>query len=572
SIPSWQQGINMVTNHGSTTMRNIPDVAMTADNIYVRYNNGSIYTDGGGTSASAPLWAGFIALANQQAASLDKPSVGFLNPALYAIGRSPAYAGAFHDITNGNNFSSVSPANYPAVPGYDLCTGWGTPDGQNLINALVSPDTLSIVPAIGFVAAGPASGPFNPASQDFLLTNLGPGSLTWSLVNTSAWLNVSIPDGTLAAGATNHVIVSLTAAAGSLSVGNHTATIIFSNWNTHVVQSVPFTLLAQQPLLVRPESGFTAAVAGGSPTGVTSQNYVLTNSGSMALMWGVVNTSAWLTAAGGGTLASGATTSTTVRVGSSATNMATGTYFASVCFTNETSGGAQSLQFELQVNQVTVQNGGFETGDFTDWTFDGNSVNTFVTAYQDPMHPHSGSYFTAMGEQNAPAFLSQTVPTLPNQPYLLSLWLNCPNVPGGITPNEFSVSWNGSTIFDQANIPPTSGWTNLQFIVTATGNSSILQIGEREDPWYLGLDDVSLTLIPEPLLQSTSVMATNNHLQFAWDALTGLVYQVQFKTNLLQTNWTILNDLAATNATPVFVDTNPITGSPQKFYRLLLKP
>ena len=572
SIPSWQQGINMVTNHGSTTMRNIPDVALTADNVYVIYNNGSIYTDGGGTSASAPLWAGFVALANQQAANLGKPSVGFLNPALYAIGNGPGYATAFHDITNGNNFSAVSPNNYPAVPGYDLCTGWGTPDGQNMINALVSPDTLSIVPAIGFVAAGPASGPFNPESQNFLLTNLGPSSITWSLVNTFAWLDASATGGTLAAGGTNNVTVGLNAAAGNLAVGTYSATVIFSNWNTHAVQDVPFTLLAHQPLLIQPDSGFTAAVTGGSPTGVTTQNYTLTNSGSMPLEWGILSTSAWLTVSGGGTLASGAATNTTVRLSSAATNMATGTYTANVWFTNETSGGAQGLQFELLVNQITVQNGGFETGDFTGWTFSGNNVNTFVTTYQDPIHPHSGSYFTAFGEQNAPAFLSQTVPTLPNQSYLLSLWLNCPNVPGGITPNEFSISWNGSTFFDQANIPPTSGWTNLQFIVTATSNSSTLKFGEREDPWYLGLDDVSLTLIPEPMFQPATVTTTNDNLQFAWNALTGLVYQVQLKTNLFQTNWAVLKNIPATNSTVIFVDTNPITGSSQKFYRLLLMP
>src|SRR5208282_329712 len=148
----------MVTNQGSTTMRNIPDVALTADNIYVLANNGQPDTGVGGTSCAAPLWASFTALANQQAAALGKPPVGFLNPAIYAIGNSPNYAADFHDITNGNNFSAGSPTKYSAVPGYDLCTGWGTPAGQNLINALVSPDTLGIVPASGFVANGPAGG------------------------------------------------------------------------------------------------------------------------------------------------------------------------------------------------------------------------------------------------------------------------------------------------------------------------------------------------------------------------------------------------------------------------------
>ena len=65
-IPSWQQGINMTTNKGSTTLRNVPDVALTADNIFLVADNGTNYSVGG-TSAAAPLWAGFTALINQQA-------------------------------------------------------------------------------------------------------------------------------------------------------------------------------------------------------------------------------------------------------------------------------------------------------------------------------------------------------------------------------------------------------------------------------------------------------------------------------------------------------------------------
>jgi hypothetical protein len=136
AIPYWQQGVSMAANHGSTTQRNIPDVAMVADGIDIRFNGSD--EGGGGTSASSPLWAGFMALVNQQAASLGHPSAGFINPAIYAIGGGTGitpYATAFHDITTGDNFSSFSPNNYSAVAGYDLCTGWGTP-AIGLINAL----------------------------------------------------------------------------------------------------------------------------------------------------------------------------------------------------------------------------------------------------------------------------------------------------------------------------------------------------------------------------------------------------------------------------------------------------
>ncbi len=135
SIPTWQKGVNMSANGGSTTMRNIPDVALVADYCVFISNNGST-NSWWGTSIAAPLWAGFTALVNQQAVSEGKPTVGFLNPALYAIGESAYYNNCFHDITIGNNTWSNSPNAYYARTGYDLCTGWGSPTGINMINAL----------------------------------------------------------------------------------------------------------------------------------------------------------------------------------------------------------------------------------------------------------------------------------------------------------------------------------------------------------------------------------------------------------------------------------------------------
>jgi subtilase family serine protease len=135
-IPSWQQGIDMTYNQGSTIVRNVPDVAMVADGVYVIYNNGSTSSSIGGTSAAAPLWAGFTALVNQQAVAYGQPTVGFINPAIYAIGTGTTYDACFHDIILGNNETYYSPFQFSAAVGYDLCTGWGTPNGSNLVNAL----------------------------------------------------------------------------------------------------------------------------------------------------------------------------------------------------------------------------------------------------------------------------------------------------------------------------------------------------------------------------------------------------------------------------------------------------
>jgi len=85
-----------------------------------------------------------MALVNQQAAS-NGNVVGFLNPAIYAIGQSSNYTNCFHDIITGNTTNFIyNTSNYFAVPGYDLCTGWGTPNGSNLINTLAPPDTLAM--------------------------------------------------------------------------------------------------------------------------------------------------------------------------------------------------------------------------------------------------------------------------------------------------------------------------------------------------------------------------------------------------------------------------------------------
>jgi autotransporter-associated beta strand protein len=264
-IPVWQQGINMDTNQGSAFMRNVPDVAMTADGVWVLYNNGSSGAFGG-TSCAAPLWAGFMALVNQQAAANGLPPVGFLNPALYALGKGTNYAAVFHDITTGNNTSSSSPKNYYAVPGYDLCTGWGTPNGSNLINALVfsRADTLVVTPANNFVSAGPVGGAFIPASGTFSLANYGGNATSWSLINISAWFTVSPASGTLAVGASTNVTVSVAAAANSLTAGYYSATLLFSNASTHFVQSRSLGLVVGSALTWNSDGSSISAALDGS--------------------------------------------------------------------------------------------------------------------------------------------------------------------------------------------------------------------------------------------------------------------------------------------------------------------
>lgn len=266
AIPGWQQGLNMTSNQGSTTFRNLPDVAMVADNIWVAYGNGQS-GDFGGTSCATPLWAGFTALANQLALANSEPAVGFLNPAIYAIGKGSnavSYTNLFHDITTGNNESSSSPSKFSAVPGYDLCTGWGTPGGSNLLTALALPEPLRIAPGSPAVISGPVGGPFNPTAIVYTLSNSAAGALNWTLVNTSSWFSVFPTNGTLVfRGPASNVVASLNStAAGALPAGSYPAALEFTNLTDNFGQTRWVTLAVVTPPVITSEPANQAVLQG----------------------------------------------------------------------------------------------------------------------------------------------------------------------------------------------------------------------------------------------------------------------------------------------------------------------
>ncbi len=468
-IPSWQQGISMSANHGSTTSRNIPDVALIADGVWVTYGNGKSGPFGG-TSCGAPLWAGFTALVNQQALAAGGSTVGFLNPALYAIGKGSQYSAAFHDIKTGNNYDPSSGAQFPAVAGYDLCTGWGTPAGLSLINALAGPpDALRVSPAAGFTASGATGGPFSVSAQTFSLTNAGAAALSWAVLNPAPWLDAAPTSGTLTPDS--------------------------------------------------PQTNVTVALNG------------------------------------------------------AAASLAAGVYSASITFTNQSSGAVQSRQFTVQIGQNLIANGDFETGDFSYWTLVGDSgynyVGTKTGRHSRPAVVHSGTYGALLGQSGSLGSLSQTVATAPGMSYLLSLWMANPFT--GDTPNQFHITWNAGTgaatnLFDSYDMPQVS-WTNVQFLVTAAGTSTTLQFQFRNDPQYFGLDDISLVPFSVPALQFP-VLAGSTVL-FTWNAVPGLVYQVQYKTDLAQPTWNALGSpITATSSSQTASD--PAGQAAQRFYRVVL--
>jgi hypothetical protein len=149
-----------------------------------------------------------------------------------------------------------------------------------------------------------------------------------------------------------------------------------------------------------------------------------------------------------------------------------------------------------------VQNGGFETGDFTGWTPPNDGGLSFVYGTDALYGPHSGSYEALLGSFGADGTLSQTISDTDDQYLMLTYWL----ASDGNTPNDFSALWNGNVINGSAITDDLAGYTKYTFDVIATG-SDTLAFDERNDNGWLSLDDVSVTRVPEPGALAMFLMA-----------------------------------------------------------------
>ena len=467
-LPSWQRGLGTPSNRGSTTFRNVPDVAMVADGVWLIADRGSSFPING-TSIAAPLWAGLTALINQQGAAAGAPPVGFLNPALYAIAQGANYRTDFHDITTGNNENTANPTLYRATAGYDLCTGWGTPAGSGLINDLLAlnpADALVITPPLGFTAFGSYSGPYNVSSQAYTLTNAGTVPISWTISKLPPWLKASTSGGTLVPGGTSTVVnISLDAASSQMLIGSSTADVVFSDTSTGKTQSRTFSL--------------------------------------------------------------------------------------------------------------AIGNGGFETGDFSSWTFSGDTNANYADSYDaakftsgtpavdDSKFVHSGIYGANLGAVGSLASLTQRLPVSAGQVLLLSFWLDNPATG---TPNRFRALWDGRVLYDKSSLG-IFGWTNLQFVVTATGSSASVVFQFQNDNASFGLDDISVKPVSVPVIQNVS--QNSGQTSFQWNSAAGVKYQPQSATDLNGPTWTNLgNPIIAVGATSTITDTDN-TGQ-VKFYRVLI--
>jgi subtilase family serine protease len=287
AIPSWQTAAAAGCANCSQSTRNAPDVSANANFTYYVCADQSGCTENyyGGTSFAAPLWAGYLALANQQAVANGQPTLGFINPTLYMLGLSSSYDSDFHDITSGSN-------GFSATTGYDLATGWGSPNGAALINALTGTSpapgfSLSASPATVSVAQG-TSGSTTITST---VTGGFNAAVTLSASGQPAGVTVGFSTNPIAAPGSGTSTMTLNVASAT-ATGKYTITVTGTSGSTMASTNVSLTVtgtgftLSASPASVSVAQGssgtstitstvmgaFSGAVtlsASGQPSGVT---------------------------------------------------------------------------------------------------------------------------------------------------------------------------------------------------------------------------------------------------------------------------------------------------------------
>ena len=257
AIPSWQTAAASSCSSCSKSYRNGPDVSANSDfTFYVCADQTTCTANTyGGTSFAAPMWAGYLALANQQAANNGQPPLGFINPILYAIGLGSSYTTDFHDITSGSN-------GYSATTGYDLASGWGSPNGAGLINALTGSApppgfTLSASPASVSVAQG--------SSGSSTITSTVAGGFN-SAVNLTAsgqpsGVTVGFSPTSIAGTGTSTMTMTV---ASSTATGTYNITVTGTSGSTIATTVVSLTVTGTAPNFTIGASPTSLSIARGS--------------------------------------------------------------------------------------------------------------------------------------------------------------------------------------------------------------------------------------------------------------------------------------------------------------------
>jgi kumamolisin len=269
-IPSWQQisGVINSSNHGSATLRNGPDVAANANFTFYVCADQTTCTanEYGGTSFAAPMWAGYVALVNQLRQSNGQASLGLFHSTIYNQNVTSSYAANFHDITSGTSGS------YSAVTGYDLVTGWGSPNA-GLIAALAGGSSSNPTFTLSASPTGVSVAPGSSGSTTIASTVSGGFSSAVSLSASSPPSGVTIafsPTSITGSGASTLTFtVASTAAAGTYAI-TITGTSGSTTSTTYVTLTVTSKGTASFSISVSPSSGSLARGQSGYVTVTTA--------------------------------------------------------------------------------------------------------------------------------------------------------------------------------------------------------------------------------------------------------------------------------------------------------------
>jgi subtilase family serine protease len=264
AIPSWQTSAASTCSDCSTLYRNGPDVSANANfTFYVCADQSSCSANlYGGTSFAAPMWAGYLALVNQQAVANGKHTVGFINPTLYSIGLSSSYDTDFHDISSGSN-------GLPTSIGYDLASGWGSPNGSALINALAGSSStpgfsLSASPGSVTVAQG------NAGNSTITSTVAGGfnSAISLSASGQPAGVTVGFSPGSITGAGTSAMTMTV---AASTATGTYPITVTGTSGSTTSTTIVSLTVTGTNPNFTIGAAPTTITISrSGSGTGTST--------------------------------------------------------------------------------------------------------------------------------------------------------------------------------------------------------------------------------------------------------------------------------------------------------------
>jgi hypothetical protein len=213
--------------------------------------------------------------------------------------------------------------------------------------AVPAPGELEVTPTGALDVSGSVGGPFDPSSIVYTLANQGETALDWTAAKNENWINLSATSGTLVAGASTTVTVSINAYADSLTAGSYSDTIGFVNTTTgngNTTRAVSLTVNAQGQLEVTPAEGLNSSGYVDEAFSPSSRTYTLANTGGTALDWTAGKTADWLDlSAAGGTLDPGTSTNLTVSLNTNADALTVGVYGDTLTVAAATAGGAVFL-------------------------------------------------------------------------------------------------------------------------------------------------------------------------------------------------------------------------------------